>query len=928
MAKLFFIFLLFSCFLTKSYTQDMPTLQQFAQLAQGQTMTGPALVPPTAPSIPTQNEPLNNEDSIIFRFSPGDTLVLDFLLIEDFFNNQDLSLNLQNEQEDLQNEDLQNEQEALTEIEGGNINQSFGPMAMLRLEQISRGFLTPTKREYLLQLKSQFEASNPFTLDARGYLNLPGLASVMISGLTVDEASYRLRSEESLDGFIVGVTAMPIDGNTRNNLELFGVNLFNNQTSSQSDYFSTQSLPDLYQIGVGDRVLVQLYGSQNRSEILTVNNEGAINIFGIGPIHIIGVSNQNLNSYIDGQISGLMVGTKVNATVVSSRPIEVFIIGAVNSPGSVLVSAFSTLTDALIAAEGIVNQASLRNIVVIRNGEEINIDLYDFIISGDSSADPRLLQGDTILVNLADTLVGVFGQVRRESIYEVIPGTTSADLIEMAGGVNGIADINSSVIERLGGNGVAQSIALSMISEGGFQDGDFIRIPTISSTLADSVTIVGGHVSEGINPWREGDRLLDVIGPRESLTGNVDMSYILIRRQPLVGGDIEYLMANLSVAFDDPDSSDNLFLEDRDTIYLFTASVRRSSIINPLVTELRYISSINTSSTDIDNVVSMSGHVYFPSEYPLTNMMTLSDLIAASGGTRDGVDLFSFSILRLKNEGSIQNQEIISIDDYQNTEYRLMPGDTVSVLPLSNWGAPKSIELLGEVQRPGMYMIKDGESLGNVIDRAGGFTQEAFLSGVFYQREVLMEREMSTKELLLLQIQAQLTSVAVASDDAMQAMVFTQNILNQYAAQVPLGRLSFSNINSYEDQIRSVVAMDQDVIYVPEQPSSVSVFGEVRVPSSHFYSAGRTIEDYINLAGSYSATADSRGVIVIKSDGSVVPMPQRRLLFNREIQVEAGDTILVPPDLNVNLQRNLSLATNITQIIYQMAVAAAAVHSF
>jgi polysaccharide export outer membrane protein len=577
----------------------------------------------------------------------------------------------------------------------------------------------------------------------------------MISGLTVDEASYRLRSEESLDGFIVGVTAMPIDGNTRNNLELFGVNLFNNQTSSQSDYFSTQSLPDLYQIGVGDRVLVQLYGSQNRSEILTVNNEGAINIFGIGPIHIIGVSNQNLNSYIDGQISGLMVGTEVNATVVSSRPIEVFIIGAVNSPGSILVGAFSTLTDALIAAEGIVNQASLRNIVVIRNGEEINIDLYDFIISGDSSADPRLLQGDTILVNLADTLVGVSGQVRRESIYEVVPGTTSADLIEMAGGVNGIADINSSVIERLGGNGVAQSIALSMISEGGFQDGDFIRIPTISSTLADSITIVGGHVSEGINPWREGDRLLDVIGPRESLTANVDMSYILIRRQPLVSGDIEYLMANLSIAFDDPDSSDNLFLEDRDTIYLFTASVRRSSIINPLVTELRYISSINTSSTDIDNVVSMFGHVYFPSEYPLTNMMTLSDLIAASGGTRDGADLLSFSVLRMRNEGSIQNQEIISIDAYQNTEYRLMAGDIVSVLPLSNWDTPKSIELLGEVQRPGMYMITAGESLGNVIDRAGGFTQEAFLSGLFYQREVLMEREISTKELLLLQIQAQ-----------------------------------------------------------------------------------------------------------------------------------------------------------------------------
>jgi len=117
-----------------------------------------------------------------------------------------------------------------------------------------------------------------------------------------------------------------------------------------------------------------------------------------------------------------------------------------------------------------------------------------------------------------------------------------------------------------------------------------------------------------------------------------------------------------------------------------------------------------------------------------------------------------------------------------------------------------------------------------------------------------------------------------------------------------------------------------DSIHIPEIQDSVSIFGEVRVPSSHIYSGEYRLNEYINAAGGLTLSADATGIVIIKASGQVVPVRSGRL-FSREVELNPGDTILVPPDLNVNLQRNLTLITDITQIIYQMAVAVAAVNS-
>jgi len=150
--------------------------------------------------------------------------------------------------------------------------------------------------------------------------------------------------------------------------------------------------------------------------------------------------------------------------------------------------------------------------------------------------------------------------------------------------------------------------------------------------------------------------------------------------------------------------------------------------------------------------------------------------------------------------------------------------------------------------------------------------------------------------------------------------------LAQYASTEPLGRLSFNDQSSIVSQLRATATVNGDSIHIPETQDSVSVFGEVRVPSSHIYSSEYRLNEYINAAGGLSLSADDTGIVIIKASGQVVPVRSGRL-FSRGVELNPGDTILVPPDLNVNLQRNLTLVTDITQIIYQMAVAVAAVNS-
>ena len=119
-----------------------------------------------------------------------------------------------------------------------------------------------------------------------------------------------------------------------------------------------------------------------------------------------------------------------------------------------------------------------------------------------------------------------------------------------------------------------------------------------------------------------------------------------------------------------------------------------------------------------------------------------------------------------------------------------------------------------------------------------------------------------------------------------------------------------------------------DQLFVPKQRQEVTVLGEVQRPSSYFYDKDRSVQGFIAQSGGLLDTADRRGIYLIKSSGQI-EIPKRRLLFflPKRIKVEAGDTIVVPLDTNDSRVQGIPLLAEVSKIVYQLALGAAAINS-
>ena len=165
-----------------------------------------------------------------------------------------------------------------------------------------------------------------------------------------------------------------------------------------------------------------------------MNRDGEVFIPELGPLIIAGLTFDKMQNLIEQTVSNLILGTSVSVTMGSLRSIDIFILGAANSPGMYSVNALSSLTNAIFQAGGIDISGSLRNIKLKRNGELISeFDLYDLLIDGDTSSDSRLMQGDVILIEPIGKTAGIRGEVNRPFIYELKKGEMLGDLLKYSG---------------------------------------------------------------------------------------------------------------------------------------------------------------------------------------------------------------------------------------------------------------------------------------------------------------------------------------------------------------------------------------------------------------------------------------------------------------------------------------------------------------
>ena len=290
-------------------------------------------------------------------------------------------------------------------------------------------------------------------------------------------------------------------------LERFGYDIF--KTSQDMFVPATDiPVPDEYIIGAGDSILVQLFGNVNQQYNLLVNREGIINFPEIGPIVVSGTSYSKMKLMLEGRIKESIIGVDSSITLGQIRSIRVFVLGDVETPGSYTVSGLSTMTNALFVSGGITNSGSLRKIQLKRSGEVITeLDLYDLLLSGNTSGDSRLLPGDVIFVPSLESSIALDGAFRKPGIYEFDDNDSLKDIIGLVGGVMPNADLSSIKVERIlpGYGATITDINLNLDEEANQKvvNGDIIFIATNPQQIEEVISLVGNTYKSGIYQWKE-----------------------------------------------------------------------------------------------------------------------------------------------------------------------------------------------------------------------------------------------------------------------------------------------------------------------------------------------------------------------------------------------------------------------------------------
>jgi polysaccharide export outer membrane protein len=468
-------------------------------------------------------------------------------------------------------------------------------------------------------------------------------------------------------------------------------------------------------------------------------------------------------------------------------------------------------------------------------------------------------------------------------------------------------------------------------------NGDLLRVTRLRPTL-DSGIVVQGHLyTPGTFAYRQGIRLSDVIRSVDELRPDADIHYLLIRRELPPDRHISVLSADLAAALKAPGSSADLELSPRDRITVFDLASGRDHVIQPLLDQLR----VQGTSGQPTETVHVGGQVKVPGEYPLEPGMRVSDLIRAGGGAADAAYSGQAELTRYTVATGTRHTELIEVDlaaamrgdAAANVPLRAFDTLTVKEVPL--WGAQESVTLKGEVRFPGSYAIRRGETLKSVIERAGGLTSYAFAEGSVFARDSLRKREQEQLDLLAEQMQRDVTSFALGGavgagqTSGAATLALAQALLAQLHQTKAVGRMVIDLPRLVREQTGStddVILRDGDTLLVPRFEQQVTVLGEVHNSTSLLYNPRLSRDDYIAQTGGMTRRADPRQIYVVRANGSVVGAGGGGW-FRRtgSADIKPGDTIVVP--LDVEHLPPLPFWQAITTIMYNVAIAVAAVHS-
>ncbi|MEN6317414.1 MAG: SLBB domain-containing protein [Syntrophaceae bacterium] len=444
------------------------------------------------------------------------------------------------------------------------------------------------------------------------------------------------------------------------------------------------------------------------------------------------------------------------------------------------------------------------------------------------------------------------------------------------------------------------------------------KILTIWNSLRKSIRI---DISENM---RIKDALMEVGG----LTKDAFLDQGEVVRRLNEGKEYVTIYFNVAKAISG-DPQENFLIQDRDKI-----------IIHAIWEH------VGSKSVFIDGEVTKRG------SYQYTEQMRVRDLVFKAGNVLDSAYVGdaelssqiveSGKIVRIEHR-KINLQEALKGNPIHNVP--LKPFDHLFVKRIANWGAESYVNVSGELFFPGRYIIRKGEKLSALIERAGGYTDKAYLRGAVFKRESVRELQQKGLEDMIKRMENDMLieggstiSTSLSKEEVMAKQTeLTQKqkfIANLYQLKAQ-GRMSInlSNLRLLKGSEYDIELEDNDSLYIPQKASAVNVSGAVMSQGSYLYNTKLDVDDYISMAGGYTRYADSDNSYILKVDGSARRVSSGFMNWNTNksrweltafgekiMEIEPGDMIVVPEKMERIAW--LREVRDITQILMQMAVTA------
>ena len=297
---------------------------------------------------------------------------------------------------------------------------------------------------------------------------------------------------------------------------------------SPSTFIQTNNTPVSaeYVLGPGDKIKLNLYGS-NEVEVETfISREGVIVIPKLGPINIMGMSLNNASEFLRNEVEQKLIGTNVSISIAELRSISVYILGEAYKPGKYTMSGLTNVSNALFVTGGVNKTGSLRNIQIKRNNEVIaNYDFYDFISNGSTKSDINLQDGDVIYIPFIENKVKVGGAFKRPHLYEFKEGETLKEIIGLAGGFTSEVLPNASIeVSSIDPQSFTRKLSYVGVDSDGLvlkiKNGDVINVSSKAEMQPKTIKITGEVVNPGEYSILPGDTILDILNRAGGYTEN------------------------------------------------------------------------------------------------------------------------------------------------------------------------------------------------------------------------------------------------------------------------------------------------------------------------------------------------------------------------------------------------------------------------